>query len=68
MLLLYFGPLLDSLPVNDFPELLNELGSVIGVVEVVCMLPHIESQQWHKVLVGIHQSVLVAGHFNLQAV
>jgi len=39
-------PLAYKIPVDDFPYLLEVLASSIPVIDIICVLPHIDGQQW----------------------
>ena len=46
-------------PVDDFPNLLHEVWSHVLVVNVVGMLPDVNSQKGDKIGILVNQSILV---------
>ena len=49
------------LPVYYLPDLLKEIGPGILVIEIVSMLPHVNSQQGNQRRVLVRYQVLVLG-------
>ena len=48
-------------PVDDLPDLLQEVGSHVLVVQVVSVLPDVDRQQGNEMSALVDQSVLVSG-------
>ena len=51
--------LLNLLPVDNSPHVLKILWPRILVVKIVCVLPDVDSNNWHKVGVYISDHILV---------
>mmetsp|Transcript_58907 Transcript_58907/g.49890 ORF Transcript_58907/g.49890 Transcript_58907/m.49890 type:complete len:124 (+) Transcript_58907:302-673(+) len=56
-------PFLDRIPINDCPKAVNVLESLVFVIEIICMLPHIEGEQ-RKLALHHTRRVLIAGSLN----
>ena len=48
LLLSLLESLADILPVGDIPDGFHVVGTHVLILQVICVLPHIDAKQWHE--------------------